>query len=87
MFVNCVGVIASKGKTMSESVNERWVRWDKLASNEKHEEIVLEFDRMLKKKEKITVGDLVRRDNALESIGVISLSPSVLEKKGYGKRR
>lgn len=72
---------------MSESINKRWVRWDKLASDQKHEEIVLEFDRMLKKNEKITLGDLVRRDNALESIGVISLSPNMLEKKGYGKRR
>jgi hypothetical protein len=72
---------------MSESVNERWYRWDKLANDKKYGEIVAEFDDMLKKKKKVTVGDLVRRDEALESMGVTSINQAILKRKGHDKTR
>ena len=37
-----------------------------------------EFDDMIRKKEMITVGDLVIRDQALEEMNVISLSPNAI---------
>jgi len=82
MLAYCV-----KGIFMAESVNQRWYRWDKLANDNKHDEIVKEFDEMLRKNIKVTVGDLARRDMALEEMGVMSLSKNALKKRGYGKGR
>lgn len=72
---------------MTETVSQRWYRWDKLANDGKQSEIIAEFDEMLRKNQKITVGDLVRRDNALEEMGIASISANALQKRGYSGRK
>lgn len=57
-----------------ETTEERWKRWDVLIIEQKYTELVKEFDSMLTKKGSLKIGDLVRRDDALELMGVISLS-------------
>lgn len=56
---------------------------------EKYIVIVKEFDDMIRKKEMITVGDLVIRDQALEEMGIISLSPNAIHnrKNNNGKTK
>ena len=51
--------------------------------------IVKEFDDMIRKKQNITVGDLIIRDQALEEMGVISLSPNAIynRKNNNGKTK
>lgn len=63
-----------QGGCMCKKTDERWARWNKLIVDGKNIEVVQEFDKMLKNKEKITVGDLIVRDQALEEMDVISLS-------------
>jgi len=62
-----------------ETIQERWLRWDKCLNNEQPEIVVEEFDKMLKNKNIIVVGDLVRRDHALEMMGVVSMSQNAIE--------
>lgn len=56
-----------------ETPEERWKRWDVLIIEQKYIELIKEFDSMLNKGS-LKIGDLVRRDDALELIGVIPLS-------------
>lgn len=63
---------------MCKKTDDRWARWNRLIIDGKSLEVVQEFDGMLKKKEKITVGDLIVRDQALEEMNVISLSPNAI---------
>ncbi len=72
---------------MSKKIEERWSRWDKMMNEENYEELVLEFDKMIKNKEKLTFGDLMRRDDALESMGIISLSPNAVQKRKWQDER
>jgi len=68
---------------------DKWERWNKLMIEEKYIVIIKEFDDMIRKKEMITVGDLVIRDQALEEMGVISLSPNAIynRKNNNGKTK
>lgn len=70
---------------MKETINERWLRWDKLLNNEKPDEVVKEFDGMLRNSDVIVVGDLVRRDQALEMMGVVSMSQNAIEMRKVAK--
>ena len=63
------------------TVEERWFRWDKLINSGDYNIVVDEFDLMIKKRERIVFGDLIRRDDALELMGVISLSPNAMFKR------
>lgn len=68
---------------------DKWERWNKLMAEEDYIVIVKEFDDMIRKKQNITVGDLVIRDQALEEMGVISLSPNAIynRKNNNGKTK
>ena len=68
---------------------DKWERWNKLMIEEKYIVIIKEFDDMIREKEMITVGDLVIRDQALEEMGVISLSPNAIynRKNNNGKTK
>jgi len=68
---------------------DKWERWNKLMIEEKYIVIVKEFDDMIRKKQNITVGDLIIRDQALEEMGVISLSPNAIynRKNNNGKTK
>jgi hypothetical protein len=63
---------------MSKKIQERWFRWDKLINNKEYKTVVKEFDDMLVKEEEVVVGDLIRRDDALELMGIVSLSPNAM---------
>lgn len=70
-----------------ETVEERWFRWDGLINEKKHIQVVKEFDLLFSKKTtSLTIGDLVRRDQALKALGVISFSEEKA-KKTEGIRR
>ena len=68
---------------------DKWERWNKLMAEEDYIVIVKEFDDIIRKKQNITVGDLVIRDQALEEMGVISLSPNAIynRKNNNGKTK
>jgi C-terminal processing protease CtpA/Prc len=68
---------------------DKWERWNKLMAEEDYIVIVKEFDDMIRKKQNITVGDLIIRDQALEEMGVISLSPNAIynRKNNNGKTK
>ena len=55
---------------MSETTEERWYRWDVWANEGKFDKIIKEFDEMVKNYTKFAVGDLVRRNDALEMVGI-----------------
>jgi hypothetical protein len=66
---------------MKETIEQRWYRWDIMLNDQKYEEVIKEFDYMLKNKQEINLGDLARRDQALESIGVLSIKPNISLKR------
>jgi len=66
---------------MSKKIEKRWFKWDKLINNKEYEVVIKEFDKMIENKEKIVIGDLTRRDDALKLMGVISLSPNAMYKR------
>lgn len=75
---------------MSKEIDDRWLRWNELIVDGKNIEVIEEFDNMIRDKKKITIGDLVIRDQALEEMGVISLSPNAIynrKHKNDTKRR
>lgn len=59
---------------MQDIINARWYKWDKWYNNGKFDKIVEEFDQLLKNNEIICAGDLVRRDTALEAMGIVSIA-------------
>jgi CRISPR/Cas system CMR-associated protein Cmr5 small subunit len=60
---------------MMETSEDRCLRWDKLISEKKYAKVVKEFDSMIATRgHLLTVGDLVKRDEALEKMGVISFT-------------
>ena len=63
-----------------ETVTERWVRWDRLINNKKYVQLIKEFDLLLTKKTKLTIGDLIRREEALENIGIVSFNKEKTKK-------
>jgi hypothetical protein len=67
-----------------ETTEERWSRWDKLLNENKYTEVISEFDSSFNKKEQLLIGDLVRREQALEALGVISFNK---EKVKYESRK
>lgn len=71
--------------------NERWSRWNNLIVQGRSVDVVKEFDEMIRKKQRLTIGDLIVRDQALEEMGVISLSPNAMYNRknnnGKSKRR
>jgi hypothetical protein len=66
---------------MKETIEQKWYRWDKMLNDHKYEEVIKEFDSMLKNKQEVNLGDLARRDQALESIGVLSIKPNISLKR------
>jgi len=58
------------------SIDERWLKWDKMYNDGQYIEIIKEFDQMLKNKEKIVIGDLLRRDHALQEVNITPISKS-----------
>lgn len=66
---------------------KRWIRWDNLLKEKKYIQLIKEFDEMVEKREYLTIGDLIKRDEALESIGVLSISPNALEKRDYERKK
>lgn len=73
-----------QSRTGLETTEERWTRWDKLLNDNKYTEVISEFDSCFNKKEQLLIGDLVRREQALEALGVISFNK---EKAKYESRR
>lgn len=67
----------------TEEIEKRWSRWDDMINKKKYADLVLEFDQMIENREKMTFGDLVRRDDALELMGIISLSPNAVHKRKW----
>lgn len=74
-----------------ETTEDRWFRWDSLINQKKYFEVVKEFDLLfMKNNDLLTIGDLVRRDEALDFMGVISFNKEKAKKtevKKYGSRR
>ena len=74
-----------------ETIEERWFRWDKLMNDKKYIQIIKEFDSLYAKKADLKIGDLIRRDEALESIGVASIVKERVKRqeevKQHGSRR
>jgi hypothetical protein len=73
-----------------ETTEERWFRWDKLINEGKYIQLIKEFDSLYAKKENLTIGDLVRRDEALEFIGIPSIVKERVKRqevKKHGSRR
>jgi hypothetical protein len=68
-------------KSGKETAEQRWSRWDGFLSQSKFVEVVTEFDRCFKAKEHLLIGDLVRRDQALDALGVISFSKEKAKKE------
>jgi hypothetical protein len=66
---------------MIETVEERWFRWDVMMNEDKFEDVVKEFDNMIVRRIRVAVGDLIRRDQCLEELGIISLSPNAMFKR------
>ena len=66
---------------MGETIEERWFRWDVMMNENKFQDVVREFDNMLVKKMRVVVGDMIRRDQCLEELGVISLSSNARVKR------
>ena len=57
-----------------ETPKQRWFRWNRMILDKKYIEVVKEFDHIFNhKKESLTIGDVVIRDQALGFIGVVSL--------------
>lgn len=70
-----------------ETTEERWYRWDMLIQKGDYYSVVKEFDELLLKK-KVVLGDLIKRDEALDLMGVLSLSPNAMynKKEKNGKK-
>jgi hypothetical protein len=74
-----------------ETTEERWLRWDGLIIEKKYLQVAKEFDLLFLKKVNLTIGDLVRRDEALELMGVASFSKEkakkqeVIDRDGFRK--
>lgn len=73
-------------KPESETSEERWLRWDKLLNENKYTEVISEFDSCFNKKERLLVGDLVRREQALEALGVISFNKEKAKYESYKRK-
>jgi hypothetical protein len=70
-----------------ETTEERWFRWDILINEKQYIQIVKEFDLLFAKKTaNLTLGDLVRRDQALKALGIISFSEEKAKKREGIKR-
>lgn len=66
---------------MNETIEQRWYRWDTMLNEERFQEVIREFDSMLRAKKEINLGDLARRDQALDAIGVLSIKSSITLKR------
>jgi hypothetical protein len=66
---------------------EREKKWDGLIAEKKYVEVVKEFDLLwAKNRHDLTFYDLVRRDQALKALGVISFIEESAKKKEGAKR-
>lgn len=72
---------------MEKISSKRWDRWNVLIMKKKYLQLIKEFDKMVHNREKVTFGDLILRDQALEFIGVASLSPNAIYNRKYGNER
>lgn len=59
---------------MGNVIEFRWFQWDKWYNSGEFGKIVNEFDVLLRQKETICMGDLSRRDSALEAMGITSIA-------------
>jgi hypothetical protein len=55
------------------TIEKRYYKWDKLIIEKEYEKVVLEFDKLIKQNKTLTIGDLIRRNDALELMGVTPL--------------
>lgn len=69
-----------------EKIELRWLRWDKMLNNKEYEIVIKEFDQLLSKNQ-VVVGDYVRRNQALDELGVNRLEYKLisLRKVRHGK--
>jgi hypothetical protein len=73
-----------------ETTEERWLRWDELINKKKYIQLIKEFDSLYAKKVHLTIGDLVRRDEALEFVGIPSIVKERVKRqevRPHGSRR
>lgn len=68
---------------MSKVIEMRWFKWDRLMNENKAAQVVEEFDSMVKSGKKVVVGDVVRREQALEMMDIKTIKPL---KKMIGKK-
>ena len=59
---------------MAETAEKRWYRWDRWMNEGRSDLVIEEFDRMVKNKKKILIGDFVRKNQALEEANVTMLN-------------
>lgn len=71
-------------KKNKELPEDRWFRWDNMLNKGEHVLLLKEFDILFNKKKAILVGDLVRREQALEELGVISFNKEKFKKEEKG---
>jgi len=55
---------------LSKNTKDRWLTWDKLYNSGNYAEVVRQFDSRVENNITVTVGDVVRRNHALEALGV-----------------
>lgn len=72
---------------MSKIIEMRWYKWDRLMIDQNAHQVVQEFDEMVKKGQQVVVGDIARRDQALEMMGVGSISPLKRKKNDKARKR
>jgi hypothetical protein len=66
---------------MSERIKDRWYRWDVMMNEGNAVEVIKECDAMIRNKQSIVLGDMVRRSQALEMIGVLIFKKDISIKK------
>jgi hypothetical protein len=70
-----------------ETNEDRWLRWGELIKQKKYIKVVKEFDSLIASKAcLLTIGDLVRRDEALDFLGVVSFTKERAKKMEEAER-
>ena len=72
---------------MSKELDKRWLRWDIMINEGNYISVIEEFDEIIKNNGRVVMGDLVRRNHALEFMGVASLSEKQYEREINGKSK
>jgi len=64
---------------MSKKIEDRWFKWDVMINEGKNYEVVGEFDRMVKNGDRVLIGDLIRRNQALDLVGVTPMESTKIK--------